>query len=125
MKEMVSVALPVYNGAQYLSAQLDSILCQLEEQDELVIAYQASEDRSLDILTDSKTAIHELKYVLTRTAELPPISIWPFPGVVEITFSSPIRTTCGWIKSAVNVFPRFRPRAATWSSTMQSIPMPH
>lgn len=46
----VSVALPVYNGAQYLIPQLDSILEQLQEQDELVIAYQASEDNSLEIL---------------------------------------------------------------------------
>lgn len=50
MTEMVSVALPVYNGAMYLKPQLDSILAQLKPDDELVVAYQASTDRSLEIL---------------------------------------------------------------------------
>lgn len=50
MTETVSVALPVYNGALYLEPQLDSILAQLEEDDELVVAYQSSSDRSLEIL---------------------------------------------------------------------------
>lgn len=51
MKQRVSVALPVYNGAQYLPQQLNSILDQLGEQDEVVIAYQHSDDASWDILT--------------------------------------------------------------------------
>lgn len=52
MKEMVSVAMPVYHGAQFLAPQLDSILEQLEPQDELVIAYQSSNDGSLALLED-------------------------------------------------------------------------
>lgn len=52
MTAAVSVALPVYNGAQYLAEQLDSILQQLEEQDEIVVAYQPSADDSLAILTE-------------------------------------------------------------------------
>lgn len=50
MTETVSVALPVYNGAMYLKPQLDSILAQLKPNDELVVAYQPSTDRSLEIL---------------------------------------------------------------------------
>ncbi len=50
MTETVSVALPVYNGAQYLAPQLDSILTQLKQGDELVIAYQPSSDESLALL---------------------------------------------------------------------------
>lgn len=52
MKERVSVALPVYNGGMYLREQLDSILLQLEPQDELVIAYQNSQDNSMVILEE-------------------------------------------------------------------------
>lgn len=50
MTETVSVALPVYNGALYLAPQLDSILAELKSGDELVAAYQASSDESLEIL---------------------------------------------------------------------------
>ena len=50
MSDMVSVALPVYHGAQYLPEQLNSILTQLEPQDEVIIAYQASEDGSLELI---------------------------------------------------------------------------
>lgn len=50
MAATVSVALPVYNGALYLAEQLDSILQQLEDQDEIVVAYQPSTDDSLAIL---------------------------------------------------------------------------
>lgn len=52
MSATVSVAMPVYNGAQYLREQIDSILCQLEEGDELVIAYQPSSDGSLALLEE-------------------------------------------------------------------------
>lgn len=48
----VSVALPVFNGARYLIPQLDSILEQLQPQDELVAAYQDSSDASLEILKE-------------------------------------------------------------------------
>ncbi len=50
MAETISVALPVYNGAMYLKQQLDSILDQLEPDDEIVAAYQPSSDLSLEIL---------------------------------------------------------------------------
>lgn len=50
MTATVSVALPVYNGALYLAEQLDSILQQLEAGDEIIAAYQPSEDDSLSIL---------------------------------------------------------------------------
>lgn len=52
MAGTVSVALPVYNGAQFLADQLDSILSQLHGEDEIVIAYQASSDASLELLED-------------------------------------------------------------------------
>jgi glycosyltransferase involved in cell wall biosynthesis len=41
-----------YNGEQYLKQQLESILCQLSEDDELVISDDASQDKTLDIIKD-------------------------------------------------------------------------
>ena len=40
----ISVAMAVYNGETYLPQQLDSILAQLEPQDEIVISYDKSQD---------------------------------------------------------------------------------
>jgi glycosyltransferase involved in cell wall biosynthesis len=40
----------VYNGEKYLVEQIDSIICQLEPQDELVISYDSSSDRTWEIL---------------------------------------------------------------------------
>ena len=42
----ISIAMAVYNGERYLEEQLDSILQQLEPQDELVISYDNSKDRT-------------------------------------------------------------------------------
>ena len=41
----------VYNGERFLEEQLDSILQQLEPQDELVISYDNSKDRTWEIIT--------------------------------------------------------------------------
>lgn len=61
MSATVSVALPVYNGALYLAEQLDSILQQLEVQDEIVVAYQSSADDSLEILKRYQAADPRVK----------------------------------------------------------------
>ncbi len=42
----------VYEGEKYLSAQLDSILCQLRSYDELIISYDKSKDSTWDIIND-------------------------------------------------------------------------
>ena len=42
---MISVCLATYNGEKYLKQQIDSILCQLDENDELII----SDDHSTDL----------------------------------------------------------------------------
>lgn len=46
----VSVAMAVYNGEKYLKEQIDSILCQLDDKDELVVSYDISTDSSFEIL---------------------------------------------------------------------------
>lgn len=48
----VSVAMAVYNGEKYLRDQMDSIICQLTEDDELIVSCNPSDDRSLDVLTE-------------------------------------------------------------------------
>lgn len=48
----VSVAMAVFNGERYMREQIDSILCQLEDNDELVISDDGSTDSSLQILQE-------------------------------------------------------------------------
>lgn len=48
----VSVALAYYNGGMYIREQLDTILCQLEQQDEVVISVDGAQDGSLSLLSD-------------------------------------------------------------------------
>jgi len=48
----ISVAMAVYNGERYLKEQIDSILCQLKPQDELVISYDLSTDSTWAIIND-------------------------------------------------------------------------
>lgn len=48
----ISVAMEVYNGGKYLKEQLDSILKQLDDRDEIVISYNASEDDTLQIIEE-------------------------------------------------------------------------
>lgn len=48
----ISVAMAVYNGARYLTEQLDSIVSQLESDDELVISYDNSTDNSWALLEE-------------------------------------------------------------------------
>ncbi|WP_129715596.1 glycosyltransferase [Pedobacter sp. SYP-B3415] len=47
---MVSVCMPTYNGAQYLEAQVSSILIQLDNTDELIISDDGSIDDTLNVL---------------------------------------------------------------------------
>lgn len=42
----ISVCIPLYNGEQYISAQLQSILSQLDESDEVIISDDGSTDES-------------------------------------------------------------------------------
>lgn len=64
MSDMVSVALPVYHGAQYLEEQLNSILNQLEPGDEVVISYQDSQDGSLELIQRLQEKDGRIKLVL-------------------------------------------------------------
>lgn len=50
MKSRISVALATYNGEKYLSQQLDSILCQLDGEDEVIISDDGSNDATISII---------------------------------------------------------------------------
>ena len=45
-----SVAMAAYNGEKYLEEQIDSILDMMSQMDELVISYETSYDRTLEII---------------------------------------------------------------------------
>lgn len=47
---MISVCMATYNGQKYLKEQIDSILCQLGDNDELVISDDHSSDATADII---------------------------------------------------------------------------
>lgn len=48
----ISVAIAAYNGEVYLREQLDSILKQLETQDEIVVSYDKSKDGTWELLQE-------------------------------------------------------------------------
>lgn len=50
MSVRASVAMAVYNGEKYIKQQIDSILAMMTDKDELVISYDKSKDRTLDII---------------------------------------------------------------------------
>jgi glycosyltransferase involved in cell wall biosynthesis len=51
---MISVCMATYNGESFIKEQLTSILCQLGDNDEIVITDDASTDKTVDIITNIK-----------------------------------------------------------------------
>ena len=47
---MISVCMATYNGEKYVRQQVDSILCQLSAEDELIVSDDGSKDDTLAIL---------------------------------------------------------------------------
>ena len=66
----ISVAMAVYNGEAYIRKQLDSILCQLEEGDELVVSYDKSSDNTLDVIKEYEKKHSQVKIVINKTPGL-------------------------------------------------------
>ena len=62
----ISVAMAVYNGEKYIQKQIDSILSQLNDQDELIISYDKSSDGTWDIIKE-----YEEKYPQVKIVENP------------------------------------------------------
>jgi glycosyltransferase involved in cell wall biosynthesis len=59
----ISVAFIVYNGAQYLRTQLDSILAQTQKVDEIIICDDASYDNTKEILEEYKNKHPNLFFI--------------------------------------------------------------
>ena len=57
----ISVAMAVYNGEKFLPEQLDSILKQLEPQDEIVVSYDKSKDGTWALLQSYKEKYPQVK----------------------------------------------------------------
>lgn len=49
---MISVCIATYNGSKYIKEQLDSILCQLSYDDEIIISDDNSTDNTLNIIKE-------------------------------------------------------------------------
>lgn len=47
---MISVVMATYNGDKYIKEQIDSILCQLNTNDELIISDDGSSDETVSII---------------------------------------------------------------------------
>jgi glycosyltransferase involved in cell wall biosynthesis len=47
---MISVCIATYNGEKYIKEQLDSILCQLGVEDEIIISDDGSTDKTIEII---------------------------------------------------------------------------
>lgn len=47
---MISICIATYNGQKYIKEQLKSILCQLGEEDEIIISDDGSKDNTLEII---------------------------------------------------------------------------
>jgi len=51
---MISVCIPTYNGEKYIFQQVQSILSQLEENDEVIISDDSSKDQTIEIIESFK-----------------------------------------------------------------------
>jgi glycosyltransferase involved in cell wall biosynthesis len=68
----ISVALIVYNGAQYLRTQLDSILAQTQKVDEINICDDASWDNTKKILEEYKKSYPDMFFLHYNSKNLGP-----------------------------------------------------
>ena len=59
---MISVCMATYNGERFIKEQIDSILCQLSQDDELIISDDGSTDRTLEIISSYKDERIKLFY---------------------------------------------------------------
>lgn len=61
---MISVCIATHNGAHYIKEQIESILCQLGTNDEIIISDDGSTDNTIDILlafNDKRIIIYHYK----------------------------------------------------------------
>ena len=68
----ISVAFIVYNGAQYLRTQLDSILAQTHKVDEIIVCDDVSSDNTKEILEEYKNKHPNLFFIHYNTKNIGP-----------------------------------------------------
>ena len=68
----ISVALIVYNGAEYMRTQLDSIIAQTHKVDEIIICDDASYDNTKEILEEYKNKHPNLFFIHYNTKNIGP-----------------------------------------------------
>lgn len=62
----ISIAMAVCNGEKFLKDQLDSILVQIEEQDEIIISYDTSEDGTFDLIQEYAEKNSAIKIIINK-----------------------------------------------------------
>jgi glycosyltransferase involved in cell wall biosynthesis len=64
---MISVCLPTFNGSKYIIQQLDSILCQLKENDEIIISDDSSEDNTCELIEK----LNDKRIIILKEKKIP------------------------------------------------------
>ncbi len=71
---LVSIIVPNYNGAQYISKTIESVLSQVYENWELIIIDDCSTDQSISIINSYKQKDHRIKLlVLEKNSGMPAV----------------------------------------------------
>lgn len=76
---MISVCMATYNGEKFLRQQLDSIICQLNQNDEIIISDNGSSDNTKEIIksyNDSRIKYYD--YITDGNYSAPKI-----PGIMQ------------------------------------------
>lgn len=69
---MISVCIATYNGSKYIKEQLDSILCQIAKNDEVIISDDGSTDNTVEIIASlNDPRISLLRFNRDKTGLLP------------------------------------------------------
>lgn len=69
---MISVCMATYNGGKYIKEQLDSILCQIGKNDEVIISDDGSADNTTEIISSlNDSRINLLRFNRDKTGLLP------------------------------------------------------
>ena len=64
---LVTIGIPVYNGAAYIAATLDSVLAQSHEHLEIIVSDNASTDRTPEILEEYAERDSRIRLILNPT----------------------------------------------------------
>jgi len=70
-KDLVSVVLPVYNGEEYVSKAIDSILQQSYRYFELIVINDGSKDNTADILNEYAKVDHRIRVIHQENRKIP------------------------------------------------------